>query len=673
MFKTPSYFIKTIVSCLLFASSSLLAAPGDPYINEVDADTNGIDVLEFIELFGLPNTVLDGFVVVFYNGSDDASYEAFDLDGFSLDANGFFVLGNSAVANVDLVFTNDSLHNGADAVALFQADATDFPNDTPLTTVNLIDAMVYDTDDSDDAGLLPLLNLGQPQVNERAGGDSQGHSNQRCPDGGEYRDTDTYIASTPTPGASNCPILSATTYINEVDADTNGIDALEFIELFGASNATLDGLVVVFYNGSDDASYAAFDLDGFSLDANGFFVLGNSAVANVDLVFANDSLQNGADGVALYQADAADFPNDTPLTTVNLIDALVYDTDDGDDAGLLPLLNVGQPQVNERNGGIGDAHSNQRCPDGGVFRDTDTYIAATPTPSSVNNCPSVPSFRKLFVPDVTFVSNAVTLTFTIDNSLSSVAATALDFTDNLPAGMVIANPSSATSDCSGGTLTASTATGVISYSGGTVAMNASCTISVDVSAGSAGVYNNVSGDLTSSSGDSGSALDALLVDPMLGFSASFDPTTVTVDSVSTLRFLFDNSGSSQAVNGISFAHIMPGTLVVGSTPNINFTCTGGTVIANSGTNQISLSGASVNANSSCLLEVDVSSNSTGTFMNTTGDLISSSGNTGSEQASLVVELLAIVDPQAVPIFNQWGLFLLLLALGWIGITRFNLE
>ena len=40
--------------------------------------------------------------------------------------------------------------------------------------------------------------------------------------------------------------------INEVDSDTPGTDALEFIELTdgGIGNTPLDGLVVVLYNGS---------------------------------------------------------------------------------------------------------------------------------------------------------------------------------------------------------------------------------------------------------------------------------------------------------------------------------------------------------------------------------------------------------------------------------------
>jgi hypothetical protein len=182
--------------------------------------------------------------------------------------------------------------------------------------------------------------------------------------------------------------------INEVDSDSPGTDAAEFLELYdgGAGNTALDGLVVVFFNGSVDTSYQAFDLDGYSTDANGYFVIcGNAAnVSNCDLDVTPDSnlIQNGADAVALYTGNATDFPNETAVTTANLIDALVYDTDDSDDAGLLVLLNAGQPQMNENDGGSKDTESNQRCPNGsGGLRNTDTYTQATPTAGAANNCP----------------------------------------------------------------------------------------------------------------------------------------------------------------------------------------------------------------------------------------------------------------------------------------------
>ena len=116
---------------------------------------------------GVGSTPLTGYVVVLYNGSNDLSYAAFDLDGYSTDASGYFVLGNSAVPGVDLVFTGNSLQNGQDAVALYVGNATDFPNGTGVRTAGLVDAVVYDTADADDPGLLTaLLNAGQPQVDE---------------------------------------------------------------------------------------------------------------------------------------------------------------------------------------------------------------------------------------------------------------------------------------------------------------------------------------------------------------------------------------------------------------------------------------------------------------------------------------------------------------------------
>lgn len=178
--------------------------------------------------------------------------------------------------------------------------------------------------------------------------------------------------------------------INEVDADTDGSDDMEFVELFdgGVGNTDLSGLVIVFFNGSDDASYDAFDLDGYSTDANGYFVLGNPSVPGVDLVFepgSSGALQNGADAVALYVGDAADFPEDTPVTAAKLIDALVYDTNDDDVNGLINVLTPGQPQVNEAGDGDKDAHSNQRIPNGSGGRlVTTTYTQIPPTPGALN-------------------------------------------------------------------------------------------------------------------------------------------------------------------------------------------------------------------------------------------------------------------------------------------------
>ncbi|WP_024768577.1 T9SS type A sorting domain-containing protein [Aquimarina macrocephali] len=361
-------------------------------INEIDADTDGSDILEFVELFdgGAGNTSLDGHTLVFFNGSNNQSYAAYDLTGSTTNANGYFVIGNADVANVGVTFPGNGLQNGADAVALYKTEASNFPNGSAITTENLVDAIVYDTNDSDDTELLVLLNSSEPQVNEDEKNDKNFHSLQRFPNGsGGLRNTSTYTQAIPTPGGANTNATEiANLIINELDADTQGSDALEFVELYdgGTGNTSLDGYVLVNYNGSNNTSYNAIDLDGFTTNAEGYFVIGNADVANVGLVVPGNTFQNGADAVVLYFGDATSFPNGTAVTTENIIDAIVYDTDDADDVELLVLLNTDQPQVNENTNGNKDGESLQRSPNGqGGVQNTASYVAKAPTPGADND------------------------------------------------------------------------------------------------------------------------------------------------------------------------------------------------------------------------------------------------------------------------------------------------
>ena len=152
-------------------------------INEIDPDTPGTDTAEFIELYSsTPNLALEGYALVLFNGSDDASNASYDLDEQSTDANGYFVIVDSGVVGVSTTLLSSGIQNGPDAIAQYQANKSDFPTDTLATTTNLIDAVVYDSDDPDDTGL--LSGLGQTvQYNENASSDAANHSLQRQADG----------------------------------------------------------------------------------------------------------------------------------------------------------------------------------------------------------------------------------------------------------------------------------------------------------------------------------------------------------------------------------------------------------------------------------------------------------------------------------------------------------
>lgn len=174
--------------------------------------------------------------------------------------------------------------------------------------------------------------------------------------------------------------------INEVDADQVGSDTLEFVELVGASGTSLDGYFLVFFNGGDanNASYRTIDLSGQVIPSSGFFVVGSAYVTNVNLNFDvdNNAIQNGADAIALYQGNVADYPNGTAPSLTGLVDALVYGTADPDDLELMALFGPGQLQVNE--GAANNTESMSRVPDGGLANTFSLFVAQAPTPGATN-------------------------------------------------------------------------------------------------------------------------------------------------------------------------------------------------------------------------------------------------------------------------------------------------
>ncbi|MEM0542753.1 endonuclease [Flavobacterium sp. j3] len=175
-------------------------------------------------------------------------------------------------------------------------------------------------------------------------------------------------------------ISNAQVFINELDCDTPSTDDREFIELKStAPNFPLDGYVLVLYNGTGtnaNLNYYVIDLDGLTTDINGIVVIGNNLVSPVPNRSLPDNIfQNGPDGVALYLGSSSDFPNLSVATTANLIDALVYDTNDADATALMTLLGETE-QISE--GANNSPLSIQRKNDG-------TYEANTPTPGANND------------------------------------------------------------------------------------------------------------------------------------------------------------------------------------------------------------------------------------------------------------------------------------------------
>jgi len=476
------------------AQSAIVSAPaGDsaPFavtvihlvVSEVDADQTGTDTTELIEIStGVPGVSLSGYVLVAFDGASGASYclitgaggtgctsAAIELDA-TADANGFVVVGNAAVRPAPAIAVPDNtLQNGADAIAIYQGASVAFPSGTRPLGAGLLDAVVYDTSDADSTALLDaLLGIGRAQrmqVDEDANGMSAVESIQRCDSarldgrafvvraptpgalgfcavrissvdypviahggrlivsGGGFRGTTevrvgglaqafvessdalvqvpSLLDATPTglqpvvvtSAAGTSPALSVTVVhlvLGEVDSDQASTDATEIVEVSaGAPGISLAGYTVVLFNGGTDTSYASYELA--SADGSGRVLLGNPALVPAPaIVIPANTLQNGADAVAIYQGRVTDYPSGTRPLSLLLIDALVYGTDDPDDAGLLdPLLGavgtIGRAQVNENVNLRGTTESMQRC--SAERRDGRAWRVLAPTPGGAIACP----------------------------------------------------------------------------------------------------------------------------------------------------------------------------------------------------------------------------------------------------------------------------------------------
>ncbi|QGX96759.1 autotransporter outer membrane beta-barrel domain-containing protein (plasmid) [Roseovarius faecimaris] len=260
---------------------------------------------------------------------------------------------------------------------------------------------------------------------------------------------------------------------------------------------------------------------------------------------------------------------------------------------------------------------------------------------------SAVSFSKVFSPDTIGPGGTSTLIFTITNNTAS-PVTDLAFTDILPpapGAMTISPAPNASTTCTDGVLSAPAGGTTISYSGGAVAGNASCTVSVNVTASTVGTYSNVSGNLSSSAGNSGSATDDLTVaSDRPGFSKSFAPASIPLGGRSTLTYTIDNTANANQVFNLDFEHTLPGGVAVASPANASTTCGGGAISAPVGGSVISygpvFSGnATVAAGASCTVSVDVTGTGVGVFDSVTGDLTSGTfpiQNSGAASATLEV-------------------------------------
>lgn len=244
-----------------------------------------------------------------------------------------------------------------------------------------------------------------------------------------------------------------------------------------------------------------------------------------------------------------------------------------------------------------------------------------------------PTFSQVFSPSTIGPGSSSYLIYTISNG-SGTPITDLAFTNTLPAGVTISDPALATTDCTSATLSAPEGGGTITFSDGALGAFSSCTVQVAVTSSTPATHMNVSGDLTSSAGNSGPSADDLTVDagrPAVSLSVS--PGSIVEGGRSSLTVLIDNSLIGGNTFNISTGVTLPSSVEF-ATPDFQTNDCGGTL--NVGANSINLFNGILMAGSTCSFSIDITSSMPGSYDLETSDLQSNRGAGGFGVAALEV-------------------------------------
>ncbi|CAH2307654.1 glycerol-3-phosphate dehydrogenase [Pelobates cultripes] len=195
--------------------------------------------------------------------------------------------------------------------------------------------------------------------------------------------------STTSPPDSKSPAV----IISEINPNTPGAaEDTEFVELHNPLNfsVSLAGYWLVFYNGKNNLAYYTLDLKGYRIDKRGYFLVGSAKVSpKPNVAMPYNTLQNGADAVALYYRPGKGYKKNMEVTADGLVDAVVYVSQVGDDAErLLKDLTPGQEAVHENERFHEDDESLSRC-NGLVPLSLSSFQVTRITPLADNDCTTI--------------------------------------------------------------------------------------------------------------------------------------------------------------------------------------------------------------------------------------------------------------------------------------------
>ncbi|KAJ7305772.1 hypothetical protein JRQ81_010138 [Phrynocephalus forsythii] len=399
--------VSVLLTCALFHevdSQNHVKSPLEPrrkptfLINEVNADNPGDDAQEYLELYHSSGqqVLLDGYSVVLYNGNGNTAYYVKDLSGLSTDDKGFLLLGSQAVVPTPkVILPKNTIQNGPDAIALYFG-RTDLSRGMKVTNESLVDALVHKSKASDRADeLVRILTPGVDPFLEDPFFRTTDESLERCQGPGSrwY-----FQVGTPTPGSDNhCIPFAQLNASSMLLSEVNPVDT--FVELQGLPSTEVKDLVLVLANGSNQEISFVMDVHGRT-SPDGLLLLGlDHDQFPVDLAFPDHNVsflfRADASGVALYRGHASHFTVGDSVSTVGLLDALVYTMGERVESKLQDILTPGKHPFHVKDESLYNDTSISRCVCCGLTRDPSAFILDQRTPGRFNDCP-----RERFSQDV---------------------------------------------------------------------------------------------------------------------------------------------------------------------------------------------------------------------------------------------------------------------------------
>jgi uncharacterized repeat protein (TIGR01451 family) len=253
---------------------------------------------------------------------------------------------------------------------------------------------------------------------------------------------------------------------------------------------------------------------------------------------------------------------------------------------------------------------------------------------------SPPTIVKAFGASNLALGGTTSLSFAITNPVANtIPLSGVAFGDSLPSGLVISTPNGLSGTCGTGTVTATAGTGSVSLAAGTIAVNNSCTFSVNVTSVTAGAQANTTGPVTATESGAGAASNTatVVVSAPPTIAKVFGAAGILVGGNTSLTFTVSNPNIGSTLDGIGFTDTLPGGLAVATPNGFTGSCGGGAITVVAGSGNVALSGASLAASAGCNFAVNVTGVTAGTQNNITSPVTSTEGGTGlTASASLSV-------------------------------------